>query len=98
MSVLAIALFGAGAVAAGFPRRAGSGVERAFRAVIALALGIGAWSAAYAGWLMAKGVAGTGKNLPLAAAGAALWIAFRRRQPATESRAEAAPRWLWLLF
>ncbi|HZR07963.1 MAG TPA: glycosyltransferase family 39 protein [Myxococcales bacterium] len=98
MSVLAIALFGAGAVAAGFPRSAGSGVERAFRAVVALALGIGAWSAAYAGWLMGAGIAGPGKDLALAAAGAALWIAFRRRQPATESQAEAAPRWLWLLF
>lgn len=98
MSLLAIALFGAGAVAAGVPRRAGSAVERAFRAVLAIALGIGAWSAAYAAWLMAAGRAGAAKDLALAAVGAGLSIAFRRRPSAAESPAAAAPRWLWLLF
>lgn len=98
MSLVAIALFGAGAVAAGFPRRAGSGVERAFRAALALALGVGTWSAAYAAWRMASGGAGAGKDLAVAAAGLALLIGFRRREPADEVRMEPAPRWLGSLF
>jgi hypothetical protein len=98
MSFVAIALFGAGAVAAGFPRRVGSGVERAWRASLALALGIGAWSAAYAGWRMATGEAGAGKDLAVAAAGAALLIAFRRREPAADVPLEPAPGWLGALF
>lgn len=98
MNLVAIALFGAGAVAAGFPHRAASGVERGFRAALAVALGIGAWSAGYAGWLMASGAAGATKDLALAAAGAGLLITFRRREPALQRHAEGAPRWLWLLF
>jgi hypothetical protein len=85
-------------VAAGFPRRAGSGIERGFRAALALALGIGAWSAAYAGWRMASGAAGAGKDVAVAAAGAALLIGFRRRETAAQSPAEPAPGWLRALF
>jgi hypothetical protein len=100
MTLVAIALFGAGAVAAGFPHRAGSTAERAFRAAVALALGIGAWSAAYAASRMASGGVGPAKDLALAAIGAALLMAFRRREPAAPVPAgpDAAPRWLWLLF
>jgi len=100
MSLVAIVLSGAGAVALGFPRRAGSAVERAFRAALALALGIGAWSAAYAGWRMAGAPAGAAKDVVLALAGAALLAGLRGRDAAAEQapEPEPAPAWLWLLF
>ena len=98
MSLLAIALCGAGAVAAGLPHAAGAAVERAFRAALAAALGIGAWSAAYAASRMAGGPPGAPKDLLLALAGAALLVAFRRRGPAAQRASLPAPPWLWLLF
>ena len=73
-------------------------MERAFRAVLALALGIGAWSACYAGWLMASGAAAGTKDVALAAVGAGLLAAFRKRRTVKDRPGEAAPRWLWLLF
>jgi MYXO-CTERM domain-containing protein len=99
MSFVAIALFGAGAVAAGFPRQADSATERAFRAAIAVAVGIGAWSSAYAAGRMAGGGAGAAKDWALALLGAALLAAFRRRER-EERRApqEALPRWLLAFF
>ena len=45
MSILALVLSGAGLVAAGMRDRASDGIERGFRAAIAIALGIGAWAA-----------------------------------------------------
>jgi len=98
MSLVAILLAGAGVVAAGFPRRASNAVERAFRAVLAMALGIGAWSAAYAAWRLAFGEPGLAKDVCLALAGAALWIAFRGRQPEQDPPRAPAPRWLWAVF
>lgn len=99
MSVIAIVLIGAGLVAAGFPRRAADGVERAYRATAAVALGTGAWSAAYAAWRLAFGEAGPAKDICLAVLGAALLLGARRRK--TEDalpRQEPAPRWLWAAF
>ncbi|HYS10076.1 MAG TPA: glycosyltransferase family 39 protein [Myxococcales bacterium] len=98
MSLLAILLAGWGLVAAGFPRRPADGVERAFRAAIAVALGIGAWSASYAGWRLAFGESGLAKDVLLAAAGAASVIAFRLRPPEQVPERESAPRWLWAVF
>jgi len=98
MSLLAIILGGAGAVAAGFPERSGSAVERAFRAALALAFGIGIWSAAYAACRLASWPAGTGKDALLALAGAGVLAARWRRPAAAQPRVEPAPRWLWILF
>lgn len=55
LAALAIALCGSGLVAVGFPERATSGRERLFRVTAALALGIGAWSAAWAASLLLFG-------------------------------------------
>jgi hypothetical protein len=98
MSLLAILLSGAGLVAAGFPKRAGDAVERAFRVSLAIALGIGAWSVAYAAWRLATGASGLAKDACLALAGAALVVAFRKREPEETKVRERAPRWLWAMF
>ena len=98
MSLLAILLSGAGLVAAGFPKRARDHVERAFRASLAIALGIGAWSAAYAAWRLASGASGLAKDASLALAGAALVVAFRKREREETKARERAPRWLWVTF
>ncbi len=98
MSILALVLSGAGLVAAGMRDRASDGIERGFRAAIAIALGIGAWAASYAAWRMAFGTPGAAKDVLLAVAGAAALAAFRRRQPAPPQASEPAPRWLYLVF
>jgi dolichyl-phosphate-mannose-protein mannosyltransferase len=98
MSLLAILLTGTGLVAAGFPRRPGDRVEAAFRAAVAMALGIGAWSAGYAAWRLAFGTSGSMKDLCLAVAGAALLVAFRQREREGTLVREPAPRWLWGVF
>ena len=98
MSLLAIVLFGAGAVASGFPRRAGSAGERAFRAALAAALGIGAWSSAYAAGRMAGAGAGAAKDWVLALSGLALIVGFRRREREDPRAGEPAPPWLIGLF
>ena len=98
MSVLAMLLAGAGAVAAGFPKRSGNGVERSFRAALAIALGAGAWSAADAGCRLAFGKPGLPRDILLALAGAALLWAGRRRDPEQGTIREPAPVWLWAVF
>jgi len=97
LALLAIALPGAGLVAWAFPERATTGADRALRISIALALGLGAWSAAYAAGRM-MGVPTPAKDVLLVALGAALLFASRARPAATERTADAAPRWLWMLF
>ena len=99
MSLLAIALFGAGLVRAGFSTPPRGTADRVFRAAAALVLGIGTWSAAYAAWRMAFGAVGMAKDAILALAGAGLLLLARRRGPAAEGVApDPAPRWLVLLF
>jgi hypothetical protein len=106
LALLAIAFAGAGLVAAGFPRRAAGAVDRATRVVLALALGLGVWSSAYAAQWLAAGRRDTVvKDALLAAAGAGLFFVSRRRSaqegpgagPPPSPR-EVAPRWLVLLF
>jgi hypothetical protein len=75
LALLAIACAGAGLVEAGLPRRAG---DLALRCALAFALGLGTWSAAYAAQWLAFGARGTAaKDLLLACAGAALFLAKR---------------------
>ena len=97
LAVLAIALPGAGLVAWGFPERAATSADRALRISIALALGLGTWSAAYAAARM-TGIPPLAKDLFLVALGAGLLFASRGRPAGAEAPAEAAPRWLWILF
>jgi Dolichyl-phosphate-mannose-protein mannosyltransferase len=98
MSLLAIFLSGTGLVAAGFPSRASGAVERAFRATVAVALGLGTWSAGQAAWLLAFGRPGSAKDILLTVAGAGLVLAFRQR-PAEEPPARSsAPRWVTAIF
>src|SRR5205085_2371332 len=63
-ALFAIALCGAGAVAMGFPDRAGDRVDRALRICIGAALGFGTWSVAYAASRMA-GISAMAKDLVL---------------------------------
>jgi len=98
MSILALLLSGAGLVAAGMSDRASNGIERGFRAALAIALGTGAWAASYAAWRMAFGTPGAAKDVVLALAGAAALAAFRRRLAAPAQGREPAPRWLYALF
>src|SRR5256712_6199342 len=98
MSILALLLSGAGLVAAGMRDRASDGIERGFRAALAIALGTGAWAASYAAWRMAFGTPGAAKDVVLALAGAAALAVFRRRLPAPAQGREAAPRRLYALF
>ncbi|HEX4382678.1 MAG TPA: glycosyltransferase family 39 protein, partial [Myxococcales bacterium] len=112
LALLAIACAGAGLVEAGLPRRAG---DLALRCALAFALGLGTWSAAYAAQWLAFGARGTAaKDLLLACAGAALFLAKRpARKSQTSSgksqtlsdesqtspaAASGAPRWLMGLF
>jgi hypothetical protein len=97
LSLLAIALPGAGLVAWGFPERAATSADRALRISIAAALGLGSWSAAYAAARM-TGLPPAAKDVFLVAAGAALLFFSRGRPRAEEAPGEAAPRWLWTLF
>ncbi len=98
MSILALLLSGAGLVAAGMRDRASDGIERGFRAALAIALGTGAWAASYAAWRMAFGTPGAAKDVVLALTGAAALAAFRRRLPVPAQGREPAPRWLCALF
>jgi hypothetical protein len=106
LSVCAIGLCGAGLSNAGLP-----GASRALRVAVAIALGIGVWSSAYAAQWLAFGARGTlWKDVVLALAGIALLLYARsgvsarlpRRtvlaadHPAGESL--RAPRWLVVLL
>ena len=97
LALVAIALCGAGLVAAGFPDRAADRTDRALRACIAIALGLGTWSAAYAACRMA-GVAPAAKDVALASVGAAMLFLARRKPASSPSPLDPAPRWLWALF
>jgi hypothetical protein len=101
LAVAAVALGGGGLVAVGFPERAGDLRGRALRACLALALGLGAWSSAFAAALLlfgrdARAIAA--KDAVLAAFGAALLWTRRRRPLAIAARGDPAPRWVWALF
>jgi hypothetical protein len=97
LALLAIALSGAGLIAVGFPDRAADRTDRALRACIAVALGVGTWSAAYAAGRMA-GIASPFKDLVLGCLGGAM-LFFARRKPASSlSAIDPGPRWLWALF
>ena len=97
LALLAIALAGAGLVAAGFPDRAVDRTDRALRFSIGTAFGLGSWSAAYAAARMV-GVSATVKDLVLAFLGAALLLAARPRLSADPTPRDPAPRWLWSLL
>jgi hypothetical protein len=98
LALLAIVLSGSGLMAIGFPERAADTVDRALRVCIGAALGLGAWSAAYAAARMA-GVGIGVKDAALCCTGAALVLAARRKAAASPSAVDPAPRWLrWLLF
>jgi len=97
LALLAIALPGTGLVAWAFPERATAGAERALRISIALALGLGAWSTAYAAARMA-GLSPAAKDVFLVVLGAGLVFASRGRPAAAGIPAEPAPSWLWMLF
>ena len=71
LGLVAIALCGGGLVAAGFPDRSADRTDRALRACIAIALGLGTWSAGYAACRMA-GIAPAAKDVALACVGAAM--------------------------
>jgi hypothetical protein len=107
LALLAIGSAGAGLVEAGLPHRPARG--RALRAALAVALGLGTWSAAYAAQWLATGARGTAvKDLVLSAAGAGLFFAGRRWQsagrssdcqpPGRSSDCQPAPLWLTVLF
>lgn len=95
LAVLAIALSGAG-----LTRRLRGGL----RLPAAALLGIGAWSASYAGTLLLFGTGGRAllaKDLALAVAGAVLLRFGERRSPALREKVNAVhppPPWLWLFF
>ena len=97
LALVAIALCGAGLVAAGFPDRAADRTDRALRACIAIALGLGTWSAAYAACRMA-GIVSVAKDVTLACVGAAMLFLARRKAASSQSALDPAPRWLWALF
>lgn len=83
MSILlaagAVLLGGIGLTSLGFPRRAEGPIDRGLRAALALALGLGTWSASYAATLLALGPRSTvAKDALLAIAGAAV-LAWRRK-------------------
>ena len=91
LALLAIALSGAGLVAVLFPSR-----DRALQAALAVALGLGCWSSAYAAVLLLFGPgARTAKDIALAAIGAVLLVVARDGAPAAVEDREPAPRWLW---
>ncbi|HEY6912758.1 MAG TPA: glycosyltransferase family 39 protein [Myxococcales bacterium] len=97
----AVALGGAGLVALGFPERAGDRRGRALRICLGLALGLGAWSSAFAAALLlfgrdARAIAA--KDAGLALAGAALLWARRRRPAETGAQGDRSPRWVQALF
>lgn len=93
LAVLAIALCGAGVVAAGFPERAADGIDRWLRVALGAAFGMGAWSAAYSAARM-LGWTQTGKDALLAGAGVALLFASRARPAGAPFPRVPAPRWL----
>ncbi len=101
LAAAAVALGGAGLVALGFAERAAGLRGRALRACLGLALGLGAWSAAFAAALLLFGRDArivAAKDAALAIAGAALlWV--RRRRPLEAGKGgDPAPRWVWALF
>lgn len=101
LAAAAVALAGAGLVALGFVDRAGDLRGRALRACLALALGLGAWSATFAAALLLFGRDArviAAKDAGLAIAGAALLWIRRRRPVETGGGGDAAPRWVWALF
>jgi hypothetical protein len=103
LALCAVVLSGAGLANAGLPR-----ATRALKVAVALTLGLGTWSAAYAAQWMAFGARGTGwKDAALCALGVLLLIAFAKPrvetgavEAASLARADATPRdrWLVLLF
>jgi hypothetical protein len=98
MSLLAIVVVGAGLVSAAFSTPVRGTADRIFRGAAALALGIGAWSATYAAWRMAFGVAGVSKDVILALLGVVLLFLRPRLPPGEPGDPDPAPRWLWILF
>jgi len=97
LAVLAIAAFGSGAVAAGFPERTADRIDAVLRASLAIALGVGAWSSAYATSLLLTGRSGAVADVLLLLAGLALWLAAPRAS-GTPSPVERVPRWLLAFF
>jgi hypothetical protein len=97
LALVAIALCGAGLVVAGFPDLAVDRTDRALRACIAIALGLGTWSAAYAASRMA-GIPPAVKDVALACAGAAMLWLTRRKIASSQSAHDPAPRWLWAIL
>jgi hypothetical protein len=98
LAVAAIAASGAGLVAATFRERPGDGADRALRLCLGSALGLGTWSAAYAGSRM-LGMSSSAKDWALFVLGLCLFAgATRRRRPPIPSPHEPAPRWLWFLL
>lgn len=101
LAAAAVALAGAGLVALGFPERAGDLRGRSLRACLGLALGLGAWSAAFAAALLLFGRDArviAAKDALLAAAGAALVLLRRGRPAEAAGSGDPASRWLWALF
>jgi hypothetical protein len=98
LALAAVALSGAGLVAAAFPGRAASGADRALRAALALLFGLGCWSAAGAASLLLSGRSGPEKDLALCLAGAALLLAARRKPAGEPGQRQPAPAWLWASF
>lgn len=98
LSLLAIAASGAGLVALAMPEAVADRVDRLLRASLAAALGLGAWSAAYALTRM-LGSGAAAKDIVLVALGSSLlFVARRHRRAAVPSADDPAPRWLWVLF
>jgi len=98
LALFAIAASGAGLVAAGIREPVADRIDRGLRIALAAALGIGAWSAAYAAARIA-GASAAAKDGVLALFGALLWLSARRpRAEATPSASDPAPRYLWALF
>lgn len=100
LALCAICLSGAGLVAVAIPRS-----PRSLKVSIALALGLGTWSAAYAAQWVAFGARETGwKDAALGVVGTVLLLLARRRDrgesgPQTRTkRGTGAGRWLGLLF
>jgi len=88
----AVLLGGMGLVSIGFARRPEGPIDRGLRAALALALGIGTWSASYAAALLAFGPrSAVAKDALLAIAGAAV-LAWRRNAAGAPASPTPVPR------
>jgi hypothetical protein len=98
LALLAIVVSGAALVAAAIPEQVADRTDRALRVFLAAALGLGTWSALYAGSRMLQ-VSSPAKDCALVVLGSSLLLVARRgRRAGVPSAADPAPYWLWILF